>query len=296
MRSLPDRTRGAVTARTAFLADDLTAAARQSIGAPEHEQIANLLSQATRYSLDADTSDALHVTTRQHPFSMETNLDFLRPAHPIVWIEWPGDPTPKAENVETHLNDGPSPERVGCLVAEMPNDPDRLASISAWRFPDGSIHHSYATMIWSLPHMALLASAARTYLGNGVEESTARMIAQAHAFVPSGLKGELEIICDSDQDLDSAMAAARRDVTSEHLRLAAALLLLKTPQVTISDLTIPMGSEEDHPGIRLVRLQESPKSRRRRLADLVPWHRRQAGFCRHAGKYDTWISWEDPRR
>src|SRR3546814_17121600 len=74
-----------------FLADDLLTAARQSFGAPEHDQIADLLGKAARYALDADVSAGLNATVVDRTLSIERNLDLLRPENPVTWIEWPRD-------------------------------------------------------------------------------------------------------------------------------------------------------------------------------------------------------------
>src|SRR3546814_15819456 len=74
-----------------FLADDLLTAARQSFGAPEHDQIADLLGKAARYALDADVSAGLNATVVDRTLSIERNLDLLRAENPVTWIEWPRD-------------------------------------------------------------------------------------------------------------------------------------------------------------------------------------------------------------
>src|SRR3546814_17055186 len=109
-----------------------------------------------------------------------------------------------------------------------------------------------------MPHMAMLSLAARTYLSGQADESKTRLLAQAHVFVPTGLMAELDILCDDQRDLEDAVAAAQRDVTAEHLFLAAALLLLKTSDVAISALTLPAASDPAQPGVQMV----SPHGRR----------------------------------
>src|SRR3546814_11970664 len=110
-------------------------------------------------------------------------------------------------------------------------------------------------LIWSMPHMAMLSLAARTYLSGQADESKTRLLAQAHVFVPTGLMAELDILCDDQRDLEDAVAAAQRDVTAEHLFLAAALLLLTTSDVAISALAIPADNDTEYPGVQMVSLQ-----------------------------------------
>src|SRR3546814_1076538 len=89
---------------------------------------------------------------------------------------------------------------------------------------------------------------------------------------------ELDILCDDQRDLEDVVAAAQRDVTAEHLFLAAALLLLKTSDVAISDLTIPADSDTEHPGVPKMNLH----GRRHGPGDppAFAWVPRKGGFRR----------------
>lgn len=213
----------------ATLAEALSSAMKSIPGASEREQVAGLLARAPRFVLTDEVADAVRKTMDCVPTTIEQNLHRIRlPADPVIWLEWNGPG--EAPEAPLPIKGARRPDRLGALISRHPDDPGLLVTLVAWSFPDGSVHHSYAVMIWSQPHLADLAAGARHVFGRGRDESLARMMAQAHAFVPDGLMEEMSLIAEGDQDakLDDSVAATMRDVTSESVFLMTALLFMRT--------------------------------------------------------------------
>jgi hypothetical protein len=168
------------------------------------------------------------------------------------------------------------PTRVGCLVSEFPDHPGHLAAVAAWEFEEGRVEHAYAAMAFSLDHLKWLAGAARHRFGRGRDESRARQMMFANAYVPPGLLDEMCIALGIDRELDSkrvsaASEVAMRDATAETVFLFGVLLMLATPNVTL---------RQDDDGYRDVSLASEGARRR---------GRKDSGFRRTGG------TWSQPR-
>lgn len=267
------------------LADGLLRLVRGFPGAKERDQIAALVSCATRYDLRDDLVRAVSDTVWAEPSSVERNLDFFDLPSPITWVEYRDAPRRRAEaegGGAALLSGTRAPSKVGALLCEFPEDPGTTLALVAWRHADGSVHHATAMLCWRAEALRWLSQGAREMFGRGREESWARMMARTDTFVPPGFRTEMEILYrdGGPEAVRQAEDAARRDASSEGLFLLGALLMLRTADAAVEEVS-------GHPSGRA--------TRRAALAARRPrWWRRDRGFQRNDARAGATLSWVAP--
>ena len=211
------------------LRDRVVAAAIAMRGVETHLDLARRINLADAYRLTEHASEALARTIERATASVEENMDLIRFPEDGIWIEC--SDAPRRRDVEA-LPGAAHPLNVGIFVCPDPTDLDRIVMLTAWDFPDGTVHHSYAAAAFSLTDISERAFLARTRYGKGQVESIARMINLAMVYHPPGFKEEVTFTTEMNASefgfrvTEKALDDARRDVVLEVPFALAALLLI----------------------------------------------------------------------
>lgn len=197
-------------------------------GVKTHLDLARLVGEAEAYRLTDQASGSLARTIENATASVEENMDLIRLPEDGVWIEF--SDAPRRLDVQP-MPGATHPETVGIFACPDPTEPDRIILLTAWDFPGGDVHHSYAAAAISLTNISQRSFLARTRYGKGRNESIARMIDLAMVYHPFGFEDEVRYATDMNvaygfQDSEKALEATRRDVVLEVPFALAALLLV----------------------------------------------------------------------
>ena len=227
----------AVAGASVPFADELARDLASVQGSQEREYVAALARSAARMVLDPAACRAAADTMRLAPGSIERNLDRLAlPDGLPLWIEYPHAERMHAYGQSGH---GPGadewPERVACLLAPDPANPEHVAGFVCWRLADGKIMQSYALLHWD---MAAVAALAEAWSGDAAG-SEKRLLGLADVAIPPGFGAEMELLVGEpgpNSRYEQACIRTERDALGEHVFLLSALLLATSDAVLLEEL------------------------------------------------------------
>lgn len=140
-----------------MLCDDILAAADAPTTDPVgiayrrgFEDLRGRIRAAVRYALERDVVEAAVAHSVTRPTNILKVLSFVRPPHPLTWIEWADADKTDAIDVLGFARDmsKPSPVRVGCLFTALNPISDFYTAEFAWRFADGSVHYAPMMLVF----------------------------------------------------------------------------------------------------------------------------------------------------
>lgn len=200
---------------TALLAESLQQSALSVMGAPDHLEIANLVSEAERNVLSDRARDRIGLVRDTAVWSVEHNLDTLTVPEKPFWVEWSGRPKflPEGEG------------RTGFLVAANTNFENVISIITAWDDGNGA-RHAYAVASIDLEQVYIHAYEARRFYSRVQSESLERIMSVVSVTMPEGFSQELSILTDGDSRVNEA---AMRDATAELPFILAVIQCLSSP-------------------------------------------------------------------
>lgn len=200
------------------LAGSLYKATAARTGAAEHLQVAGLLKEARRISVDREAASAIRDWVDSNPWAVEANLDAIAVPEGPLWLEWPL-PTRAGHG-------GGEAARTGCLVAPNPEHQGLLAFVTGWDTGDGQGRHAFGVAVADLQGLYDLAWNARTRFSKAPAESLARMMSSVSASMPEGFADEIDILTEGSTE---AREGILRDATSEMPMVLALLVAMGRP-------------------------------------------------------------------
>lgn len=158
------------------LSGRIYANAVSSLGAGERLQVAGLVRDAHKVSVDRAAIETLSSAVSSDPWAFECNLDTIPPAVGPVWYEW--------ADAEGHE---------GMLITPVPGTPGTVVFLHC-RDAQGTAVHPNAVAAFDLERLYEHAWWARTRFSTTKDESLERMMGCVVASVPEGFAAELKML------------------------------------------------------------------------------------------------------
>lgn len=189
----------------------------KNFGSDEHMQIAGLIKDAKKNTIDIEAATAIRRLLNDDPYAIECGLHFVeRPTSP-VWYEW---------GLETRSGHGGNENvKTGCLVVPHDFDEHLMLVVTGWTEDGLNARHAFAVALFDTETLAVAAKIARSRKKPTNDESLSRILRYINVTMPSGFGDEIDILTDGDP---FAKERSYRDATAEIPFLLTVMLLEKT--------------------------------------------------------------------